>query len=376
LVKLCLDRGLVAPSSGAGHPLERHSASLGGWTPPRAWSCLDRELNTPLARFRLARGPHGPATSIPAPPTRALNALTCAGAQVKDESTPRRAWESRLGTVPQTLPVRPFPPLCDVVRHGQRQSCGTVPPTPVRPTRRTLKRGRRSPRREDGRLRHAHTGLRRDVGLTGPVTSVAIGPVRPSPPSPTPSRALHHQPRHCGGTGRQDAATPAAVRPAASRQPHPQTYVWATTKWEIPTTPPSKPLLDGYRARHDAPPYARFARMAAYSTTLYTMPLHVDITVQHACKLPPPCPIKGGAVPQPQGEDGQRSRARFSPSPRYWHLTQSVPLGPRGPASSPASLVAPLCKHHGATQYSASSTSLLDVRPPAGTRISPVSLVV
>jgi hypothetical protein len=29
----------------------------------------------------------------------------------------------------------------------------------------------------------------------------------------------------------------------------------------------------------------------------------------------------------------------------------------------------PLYEHHGATQYSASSTPLLDVRPPAGTRI-------
>jgi hypothetical protein len=39
------------------------------------------------------------------------------------------------------------------------------------------------------------------------------------------------------------------------------------------------------------------------------------------------------------------------------------PLGPGGSASSPVSLVAPLCKHYGATQYSASSTPLLDVRP-------------
>jgi hypothetical protein len=125
--------------------------------------------------------------------------------------------------------------------------------------------------------------------------------VRPSPPSPTPSQALHHHPQHHGGTGRQHAATPAVVRPAASRQPHPRAYVWATTKWVTPTTPPSKPLLDRYRARHDAPPDARFARTAVYSTTLYTMPPHVDKTVRHACKLPPPWPIKGGAVPQPQG---------------------------------------------------------------------------
>jgi hypothetical protein len=119
-------------------------------------------------------------------------------------------------------------------------------------------------------------GQHRDVGPAGPVTSIAIGPVRPSPPSPAPSRALHHHPQHCGGTGRQDAATPAAVRPVACHEPHLRVHVRATTKQAIPTTPPSKPLLDGFRARHDAQPDAIFARTAVYSTTLYTMPMHVD----------------------------------------------------------------------------------------------------
>jgi hypothetical protein len=56
LVKLRLDRGLVAPSSeapprsGVGRPFEWDSASLGGWTPPRARSSLDRELNTPSSK--------------------------------------------------------------------------------------------------------------------------------------------------------------------------------------------------------------------------------------------------------------------------------------------------------------------------------------
>jgi hypothetical protein len=134
---------------------------------------------------------------------------------------PRRTWESRPGTVPPTPPVRPPPPLCDVVRHGQKQPRGTVPPTPVRPMRRTLEKGWQSPRREDGRLLHARIGLCRDVGPAGPVTSVAIGPVRPSPPSPTPSRALHHHPQHCGGGGRGDKTPPrrllCAPRPPVSR---------------------------------------------------------------------------------------------------------------------------------------------------------------
>jgi hypothetical protein len=45
----------------------------------------------------------------------------------------------------------------------------------------------------------------------------------------------------------------------------------AATERATPTPPPSKPLLDGYRARHDVPPEERFARTAVYSRTLYTM---------------------------------------------------------------------------------------------------------
>jgi hypothetical protein len=103
---------------------------------------------------------------------------------------PRRAWESRPGTAPPIPPVRPSPLLCDAVWHGQQQPRGIVPPTLVRPTRRTLEKGRRSPRREGERLLHARTGLRRDVRPVGAVTSVAIGPVRPSPPS-------RRHPGHC-----------------------------------------------------------------------------------------------------------------------------------------------------------------------------------
>jgi hypothetical protein len=76
------------------------------------------------------------------------------------------------------------------VRSDRRQSRDTVPPTLVRLMRRALEIGRRNPRRGDGRLFHACPGLRRDVRPAGPVTSVAVGPVRPSPPS-------RHHPGHC-----------------------------------------------------------------------------------------------------------------------------------------------------------------------------------
>jgi hypothetical protein len=67
--------------------------------------------------------------------------------------------------------------------------------------------------------------------------------------------------------------------------------------------------------------------------------------VRHACKSLSPWPIKGRAIPQPQGtvsrDDGLRTHARFPPSPRYWHSPQSIHLGLGGQASSPSTLVAP-----------------------------------
>jgi hypothetical protein len=83
----------------------------------------------------------------------------------------------------------------------------------------------------------------------------------------------------------------------ASRHQHPRVLTRAVAEQEIATPPPSKPLLGAHRTRHDAPPEARFVRTAVYSATLYTMPLHVGEIVRHNRKLPPPWPIKGGAVP-------------------------------------------------------------------------------
>jgi hypothetical protein len=131
---------------------------------------------------------------------------------------------------------------------------------------------------------------------------------------------------------------------------------YAVTLEAIPVRAQDKPRRLGWgRIRQDGRQLHGTARHASTRRKI----------VRHACKLLPPWPIKGGAVPQPwgRGDDGQQSPTRSSPSPRYWHLPQSKPLGLGGHASSPTTLVAPLYEHHGATQYSAQSTPLLDVRP-------------
>jgi hypothetical protein len=178
-----------------------------------------------------------------------------------------------------------------------------------------------------------------------------------------PSRALQRHPRRCGSTGRQDAATPVAVCLMASRQLHPRVSVRTMTKREIPTPPPSKLLLGRYRAYHDAPPEARFVRTAVYSTTLCAIPLHAIRIVWHACKLPPLAYKRRGQSPCRKGDDGSEHTYTLTAFTTILALASIQPQEPGGSASSPASLVAPLCKHHGATQYSASSTPLLDVRP-------------
>jgi hypothetical protein len=165
------------------------------------------------ASFRLAQGHHGPAASIPAPPAGAFNALTSAGARVKGEFTPLRAWESCPGTAPPTPVARPSPPLYDTLRHGHNNPAALCHPLPY---------GQRAaPSRKDGGGLEGKVNSyaapvqaqRRDARPAGSVTSVAIGPVRPSPPSPTPSQPLHRHPRRCRSVRRRDTATPATVPP-------------------------------------------------------------------------------------------------------------------------------------------------------------------
>jgi hypothetical protein len=120
-----LARGLGAPSNevpphsrASRPPRVRFRPARGLGTPSSEVPPRSRGGRPPRVSFRLARGPRGLVASAPVPPTGAFNALTFAGAQAKDESTPHpwHAWESRPGAVPPPPPVRPFPPLCGAVR--------------------------------------------------------------------------------------------------------------------------------------------------------------------------------------------------------------------------------------------------------------------
>jgi hypothetical protein len=83
---------------------------------------------------------------------------------------------------------RPSPPLFSTVRRGQCELRDTVPPAPVRLTRRALEGG------AGGTLEYllrAYAGPHHDVGPAGSVIPIAVSPVRPSPP-------LQHHARRCG----------------------------------------------------------------------------------------------------------------------------------------------------------------------------------
>jgi hypothetical protein len=136
--------------------------------------------------------------------------------------------------------------LGSTLRHCATHSHTTGTPHPRKRTA--------EPSKGNGRLCLARTGH-----------AVTLGT---SPPSPS---ALCGHPSHCstipdavGTHGDRTSPHPLLCPHTASRQQHPRISTWSDTEQATPTPPPSKPLLDGYRARHDVPPEARFARTAVY----------------------------------------------------------------------------------------------------------------
>jgi hypothetical protein len=86
--------------------------------------------------------------------------------------------------------------------------------------------------------------------------------------------------------------------------------------------------------------------------------------VRHTCKLLPHWPIKGEAVPQPQGAGGRTAiTLTLSAFTTILALASINTSGTWRPGLLSHHACSPLYEHHSAKQYSAPSTPLLDVRP-------------
>jgi hypothetical protein len=173
------------------------------------------------------------------------------------------------------------------VRRGRCQLRDTVPPTPVRLTRRALEGGAGCTLESFSRDSAGSNHDVRPAGAPSPSLSVLCG--HPHPCSATPGTATT-TPALLGTRGR-DAAMPATI----SRTDHRQRLPRARLKTPRPTTTPSpsKLPLFKYKASHDAITRTGFARTTANSPALYAIPPHVAKTVRHACKSPSPWSIKG-----------------------------------------------------------------------------------
>jgi hypothetical protein len=256
----------TSPRSRAGHPLGRDSASL------------EALMGSPLPHM-LPRPEHLMFRHMQALPSqRWIRVMPSFWHRLGIIS--RRCFANPPGeAIPTTVQHCAVRPPVSAPWHCATHSCAARAPHPRKTTAKPSKRGRTPVSRPPKSTPWRRTSEARLLRHHQPCAAV--------PATTTPSRALQHHPRHWGSTGRPDTATPATVHLTTSRQPHPRVSVRTTTREEAPTPLPSKPLLDGYRARHDALPEARFARTAVNSTTLHTMPLHVIRTVRHDCKLPP-----------------------------------------------------------------------------------------
>jgi hypothetical protein len=166
------------------------SASLEGSRLPRAGSTSLEGSRLPRAGSAPLEGSSPPRSRPPHEHTRsrtrvrAFNALTQQSRAIMLLGiTPRRCSAHSLGG-------NPSPPLWGTVRHGQCQLRGTVPPTPVRLTRRALEGGPATP------SNHFLVNLQGQAMTLGRRDAIptTMGPVRP--------------PRVCGTTPGTAATTP------------------------------------------------------------------------------------------------------------------------------------------------------------------------
>jgi hypothetical protein len=188
------------------------------------------------------------------------------------------------------------------VRRGRCQLRGTVPPTFVRLTRRALEGGRRNPRRGTNTFSMSTQDYTMTSGRwewSSPPLSALCGHPRHCNATPgTAATSLtllrctgtgHHHACHCASYGLPSMAP--SSRPAGSGR---TSNLYATTLEAAPVR-----AQDSLRR-----PYR--SKICRDSRQLHDTARHAFTRrriVRHACRLFSPWPIKGGAVPQPQGTD-------------------------------------------------------------------------
>jgi hypothetical protein len=151
---------------------------------------LARGLNAPSGEVRLARGLNAPSGEVRCAqgPTRARHPRSCSRDRAFNALTPQDCATTltRLGITARRCSTDsrggPSPPLYNTVRRGRCQPRCTVPPTFIRLTRRSLEGGPAEPSNGGECFFYDYTGQHRDVRPAGTVFSVAVSPVRPSPP--------------------------------------------------------------------------------------------------------------------------------------------------------------------------------------------------
>jgi hypothetical protein len=153
--------------------------------------------------------------------------------------------------------------------------------------------------------------------------------------SPPSLSTLCGHPRHCD-------ATPGIVTTSQTLLKHTGTgrrHARHCTTYGLPLTPPSNRPAGGGRTANlytntlevapvqarDSPRHPNRSKICQDGRQLRGTARHAFTRkriVRHSCKLPSPWPIKGGAIPQPQGGEDrdERHSHAFRLSLRHWHL--------------------------------------------------------
>jgi hypothetical protein len=222
-------------------------------------------------------------------PFNALTPQDCATTPTRLGITPQRCSTNPRGkTIPATV-QHCAERTMSATWHCAAYFCSTSTSSP--------RRGTAEPSKGDKYFFYVYIGLHRDVRPARTVFSVAISPVRPSPPlehhcEATPGTAATSPTMlRCTGTGRRPPSTPPSSRPAGSGR---TSNLYPTTLEAAPVPAQDSPQRPNRsKIRWDG---RQFRGTACHAFT------HRRI-VRHTCKLLSPWPINGGAVPQPQGTD-------------------------------------------------------------------------